>query len=173
VRETVASGGALVIPAFAVGRAQHLLHLLSTLQRERRIPNLPIFLDSPMAIQATAIYQTHTADHRLSRQDCQQLSDIAHYTTTSDESKAIDAATGPMIVISASGMATGGRVLHHLKRFLPEERNTVLLVGYQSPGTRGRSLEDGAQELKIHGQYVPVRAKSSKFTVNTCRCALA
>jgi metallo-beta-lactamase family protein len=164
VCETVAGGGALVIPAFAVGRAQHVLHLLSSLLERRAIPNVPIFLDSPMAIQATAIYQEHLDEHALSRQQCRRLSTIAHYATTPDDSKAIDAATEPLIVISASGMATGGRVLHHLQRFLPDERNTVLLVGYQAPGTRGRSLEDGVQELKMHGQYVPVRARVRKLS---------
>jgi metallo-beta-lactamase family protein len=164
VREAAARNGALVIPAFAVGRAQHVLYLLSCLRQERAIPELPIFLDSPMAIQATAIYREHTDDHALSREQCQRLSAIAHYATTADESKAIDEMTGPLIVISASGMATGGRVLHHLKRFLPDPRNTVLLVGYQAPGTRGRSLEDGADELKMHGQYVPVRAQVRKLS---------
>lgn len=163
VRETADGGGTLVIPAFAVGRAQHVLHLLSTLLRQRAIPALPIFLDSPMAIQATAVYQAHRDDHRLSTDECRQLSAVAHYASTPDESKAIDAASGPQIIISASGMATGGRVLHHLGRFLPDARNTVLLVGYQAPGTRGRSLEDGVPELKLHGQYVPVRARVRKL----------
>lgn len=162
-RETVARGGSLVIPAFAVGRAQHVLHLLASLQRRRELPDVPIFLDSPMAIQATSIYQAHTGDHLLSVDECRRLSSIAHYATTPDQSKAIDATSGPLIVISASGMATGGRILHHLKRYLPDERNTVLLVGYQAPGTRGRSLEDGTDELKIHGQYVPVRAQIRKL----------
>jgi len=164
VKETAARGGSLVIPAFAVGRAQHLLHLLSQLLRVGAVPPLPIYLDSPMAIKATAIYQAHTDDHKLSPEECRRLSTIAHYATTPDDSKAIDAASGPMIVISASGMATGGRVLHHLKRFLPDQNSTVLLVGYQSPGTRGRSLEDGATELKLHGQYVPVRAQIRKIS---------
>lgn len=164
VTETAARGGSLVIPAFAVGRAQHLLHLLSGLLRAGAIPQLPIYLDSPMAIKATAIYQAHTDDHKLSPEECRRLSSIAHYAATPDDSKAIDAATGPMIVISASGMATGGRVLHHLKRFLPDPSSTVLLVGYQSPGTRGRSLEDGAPEIKLHGQYVPVRAQVRKIS---------
>jgi metallo-beta-lactamase family protein len=163
VTETAARGGAVVIPAFAVGRAQHVLHLLSQLLKDRKIPNLLIFLDSPMAIKATSIYQAHADEHALSAQQCREMSAIAHYASTADESKLIDATAGPLVVISASGMATGGRVLHHLKRFLPDERNTVLLVGYQSSGTRGRSLEDGAQELKIHGQYVPVRAQVRKL----------
>lgn len=159
VNETAARGGAIVVPAFAVGRAQHMLHLLSQLVRTREIPSLPIFLDSPMAIKATGVYQAHAAEHALSPEQCREMGAIAQYASTADESKLIDATDGPLIVVSASGMATGGRVLHHLKRFLPDARNTVMLVGYQSSGTRGRSLADGAQELKIHGQYVPVRAQ--------------
>ncbi len=163
VRETAARGGAVVIPAFAVGRAQHVLHLLAVLLEDRLIPELPIFLDSPMAIEATAIYQDHPEEHALSREECRRMGAIARYATTAEDSKAIDATEGPLIVISASGMATGGRVVHHLKRFLPDERSSVILVGYQSAGTRGRSLEDGADELKIHGQYVPVRARVRKL----------
>ncbi len=159
VRETAARGGTVVVPAFAVGRAQHVMHLLARLRQEGSIPSLPIYLDSPMAIDATTIYRDHAEEHRLSSEECQQMCAIAHYTATADQSKAIDAASGPMVVISASGMATGGRVLHHLKRFLPDSASTVLLVGYQSAGTRGRSLADGAQELKIHGQYVTVKAQ--------------
>jgi metallo-beta-lactamase family protein len=163
VRETVARGGSVVVPAFAVGRAQHLLHLLAGLRGQGSIPNVPIFLDSPMAIDATTVFRAHAAEHRLSAEECRRMGAVAHYTPTSDESRTIDASSGPLIVISASGMATGGRVLHHLKRFLPDARSTVLLVGYQSAGTRGRSLEDGAQELKIHGQYVPVQAQVRKL----------
>ena len=159
VEETVARGGTLVIPAFAVGRAQHILHLLAGLRRTNKLANVPIFLDSPMAIDATEIFHQHAEEHRLSAEECREMCGIARYCSTANESKAIDATSGPMIIISASGMATGGRVLHHLKRFLPDERNAVLLVGYQSAGTRGRSLADGAEELKIHGQYVAVRAK--------------
>jgi metallo-beta-lactamase family protein len=163
VEQTISRGGVLVVPAFAVGRAQHILHLLAKLREAGRLPRVPVYLDSPMAIDATEIYRTHVDEHRLSREECAQMCRLAEFTRTAVESKAIDATSGPMIVISASGMATGGRVLHHLKRFLPEERNTVLLVGYQSAGTRGRSLVDGAQELKIHGQYVPVRAHIEKL----------
>lgn len=158
VNETIARGGALIIPAFAVGRAQHVLFLLSQLMRSGTIARVPVFLDSPMAIDATKIFQDHGQEHALSGTQCRELSTVARYCVTPDDSKAIDAMPGPMIVVSASGMATGGRVLHHLKRFLPDERSTVLLVGYQSAGTRGRSLLDGAGELKIHGQYVSVRA---------------
>ncbi len=163
VRETAARGGTVVVPAFAVGRAQHVLHLLARLRQEGSIPNLPIFLDSPMAIDATAIFREHAEEHMLTPEECQQMCAVARYTPTANESKAIDAATGAMVVISASGMATGGRVLHHLARFLPDPASTVLLVGYQSAGTRGRSLADGVEELKIHGRYVPVRAQVRKL----------
>ncbi|HEY5938812.1 MAG TPA: MBL fold metallo-hydrolase [Kofleriaceae bacterium] len=159
VNETVERRGAIIVPAFAVGRAQHLLHLLAVLKAARRIPPIPVFLDSPMAIDATGLFCHHKVDHGLSDAACTLMCKLPQYTHTPDESKEIDRRTDPMIVISASGMATGGRVLHHLKRFLPDQRNTVLLVGYQSAGTRGRSLADGADELKIHGQYVAVRAR--------------
>ena len=159
VGETAGRGGVLVVPAFAVGRAQHLLHLLAELRAARRIPELPVYLDSPMAIDATELYRHHAADHRLSPAACARMFAIASYTRTPDESKAIDRATTPAIIISASGMGTGGRVLHHLARFLPDERATVLLVGYQAAGTRGRSLADGARELKLLGGYVPVHAR--------------
>jgi metallo-beta-lactamase family protein len=157
VVEAVARGGPLIVPAFAVGRAQHLLYLLTVLRDEQRIPDLPVFLDSPMAVGATEVFCEHTEDHRISKADCDRMCKLATCTRTPDESKAIDQRGGPMIVISASGMATGGRVLHHLARFLPDPRTTVLLVGYQSAGTRGRALADGAADLKMFGGYVPVR----------------
>ncbi len=159
VHDTAERGGTIVVPAFAVGRAQHLLHLLSDLRRENRIPALPVFLDSPMAIDATDIFCRHKDDHRLSESECHAMCKVATYTRTADESKAIDRRSGPMIVVSASGMATGGRILHHLRHFLPDPRNAVLLVGFQAAGTRGRLLSEGADELKIHGQYVSVRAR--------------
>ena len=159
VTGAVEDGGVILVPAFAVGRAQHLLHIVAELKGARRIPDIPVFLDSPMAIEATRIFCDHKEDHRLSEHQCHLMCKVASYSRTPDESKAIDASSGPMIVISASGMATGGRILHHLRRFLPEERNRVLFVGYQAAGTRGRSLVDGTDEIKIHGRYVPVRAR--------------
>ncbi|MEP6860359.1 MAG: MBL fold metallo-hydrolase [Deltaproteobacteria bacterium] len=158
VAEAIERRGVVVVPAFAVGRAQHLLHLLGRLRAAHRIPECPIYLDSPMAIDATEIFLAHPGDHSLSKEDCAAMSQLPRYSRTPDDSKAIDRSRGPMIVISASGMATGGRVLHHLARFLPDERATILFVGYQAAGTRGRSLVDGAKELKLLGQYVPVRA---------------
>lgn len=162
ITTTAAKGGVILVPAFAVGRAQHLLHLLATLRAERRIPELPIYLDSPMAIEATELFCKHSEEHRLSHAQCRLMSAETHYARTPEESKAVDQREGPMVIISASGMATGGRVLHHLRRFLPDERNHVLFVGYQAAGTRGRSLVDGAEEIKIHGQYVRVRARVSQ-----------
>ena len=159
VRETALRGGSLVVPAFAVGRAQLVLYFLAELLKAGQIPELPIYLDSPLAIDATAIFRAHAREHKLDQAHCQELFRVARYTRTADESKAIDAQSGPLVVISGSGMATGGRVLHHLKRFLPDPNSSVLLVGYQASGTRGRSLLDGAEELKMHGQYVPVRAR--------------
>jgi metallo-beta-lactamase family protein len=157
--ETVQKRGVLVVPAFAVGRAQHLLYLIGRLRAEKRIPECPTFLDSPMAIDATELFYRHAGDHVLTRAECSMMSSVARYSQTADDSRAIDRASGPMIVISASGMCTGGRVLHHLQRFLPDERATILFVGFQAAGTRGRSLVDGANELKLLGQYVPVRAR--------------
>jgi metallo-beta-lactamase family protein len=160
INATVERGGTLVVPAFAVGRAQHLLHIIAGLKERGRVPaGLPVFLDSPMAIDATRTLLRHDEDHTLSAADEARMEAVAHCTGTPDESKRIDADPTPKIVISASGMATGGRVLHHLRRYLPDERSTVLLVGYQAAGTRGRSLREGADELKLHGQYVRVRAR--------------
>jgi metallo-beta-lactamase family protein len=160
---TIAKGGTLVIPAFAVGRAQHLLHLFAELRARHAIPNVPIYLDSPMAIDATEIFQRHPEDHTLSELQILALRNVARATHMPEESRAIDASSQPKIVISASGMATGGRVLHHLRRFLPDPASTVLLVGYQAAGTRGRSLIDGVDELKIHGQYVTIRARITQI----------
>ena len=163
VIDTVERGGTLVVPSFAVGRTQHLLHLLGELRERRRIPPVPIFLDSPMAIDATALFCRHASDHALDEAATARMCRLPSYARTVEDSKAIDRRREPCIVVSASGMATGGRVLHHLQRFLPDPRSTVLLVGYQPAGTRGRSLVDGADELKLLGQYVPVRARVAQL----------
>jgi len=163
VNETVEKGGVMLVPSFAVGRAQHLLLLLSRLRAEHSIPDLPIYLDSPMSIDATEIFGDHEDDHRISRQEYDAMCHAARYSRTPDESKAIDGGSGPMVVLSASGMATGGRILHHLRRFLPGERNTVLFVGYQAAGTRGRALVEGADEIKLFGEYVPVKARVAQL----------
>ena len=159
ITSTAKRGGSVVVPAFAVGRAQLLLFHLYRLKAERRIPDLPIFLDSPMAIDASDIFRAHPRDHRLSALEAKAVCAIARQTPTGAESKAIDHSRVPSVIISASGMATGGRVLHHLKVFAPDHRNTVLFTGFQAGGTRGAAMLAGAQTIKIFGDYVPIRAE--------------
>ncbi|WP_306546605.1 MBL fold metallo-hydrolase [Malikia spinosa] len=155
-----ARGGTAVVPVFAVGRAQALLHAIALLKQQHRLPRgLPVYLDSPMAIHSTEVFARHPGEHRL---DAGQVHDMAHAATmvrTPDESKAIAALHGPKIVLAASGMATGGRVLHHLVQYLGDHRHMVLLTGYQAPGTRGAALVNGSATLRIHGQDLPVRAE--------------
>ncbi len=159
IRDTVGRGGAVVIPAFAVGRAQNLLYYMHLLKESGAIPSfLPIFLDSPMAKDATAIYHKHRADHRLTPAQCESMCHAATIINTVEESKELDRKQGPKVIISASGMATGGRVLHHLKAFAGDPRNTILFAGYQAGGTRGAQMLDGADSIKIHGVAVPLRA---------------
>jgi metallo-beta-lactamase family protein len=159
----ITRGGVIVIPAFAVGRTQTLLLLLSRLKARRAIPDIPVFMDSPMAIDATALYERFQHEHRISREETTRMCRAAVMVNTPEESKALDSRQGPMIIISASGMATGGRVIHHLKAFLGEPRNLVLLSGFQAPGTRGASLISGAQMLRMHGQEFPVRAQVAQL----------
>lgn len=159
VNRTAARGGMLVIPAFAVGRAQTILHGLHLLKQARRIPDMPVFLNSPMAADATRIYRRHLDEHRLSAEQCAAMSHEATIVNTVAESKQLNALKYPSIIVSASGMATGGRVLHHLKAYAPDARNTILFAGFQAAGTRGAALVGGADAVKIHGEYVPVRAE--------------
>lgn len=156
---TVRRGGTLIIPAFAVGRAQALLYHLWKLREAGRLKNVPIYLDSPMAINASEMLCAYLDDHRLSAEVCSASCAIATYTREVEESKAITMSPYPKIVISASGMATGGRVLHHLKAFAPDHKNTILFSGFQAAGTRGRAMLEGAREVKIHGQWIPVQAE--------------
>jgi metallo-beta-lactamase family protein len=161
INSTAKRGGALVIPAFAVDRTQLLMYYLRVLQEEKKVPQLPVYLDSPMAINTTILYIRHRTDYDLKPQEnldplnAQQV----HMTRTVEDSKKINDVVSPCIIISASGMITGGRVLHHLARRLPDSRSTVLLVGYQAEGSGGRALLDGAKYLRIHGEEVPVRAR--------------
>jgi metallo-beta-lactamase family protein len=159
VQTTLAKGGSVIIPAFAVGRTQDLLYFLYLLRNTQRIPDVPIFLDSPMAQNVSDLLIHHVNEHRLTAQQCKDLCAIARYVKTPDESKAIDQLNTPAIIISASGMIEGGRILHHLKIALRDHRNTILLTGYQAPGTRGDRLIQGESEIKIHGEMIPVRAK--------------
>lgn len=158
-RATLERGGILLIPTFAVGRSQMILHILAELRRDGRIPNVPIYLNSPMAIDATDLMLRHHSEHTLTEEDCARIFHGVYFTRTVDESKALTAASGPMIILSASGMATGGRVLHHLRQVLPDPNNTVLFVGHQVEGTRGHALINNATPIRIYGQDVHVRAE--------------
>lgn len=159
ISETAARGGTVVIPAFAVGRTQTLLLHMSHLVEAKRIPALPIFLDSPMAIDASDIFGRHTDDHKISAAETRKAFSTARYVRTAEESKSLDSMVIPKVIVSASGMATGGRVLHHLKTFAPDHRNMILFTGFQSGGTRGATMVAGGKDVKIHGDYIPVRAE--------------
>lgn len=159
----VAERGIVLIPAFAVGRAQAMLYWLDRIFESGRVARVPVFVDSPMATSVTELYRRHAQWHRLSRADCDRIFGQVHFTRSVDESKRLAAVKGPAVLISASGMLTGGRVLHHFKRLAPEPANTILLAGFQAPGTRGGALAGGAKELKMHGAYVPVRAKVERI----------
>ncbi len=159
VQRTASRGGVVLIPAFAVGRAHAVLYHLYRLRQAGRIPSIPVYLDSPMAAEAMHILARHPESLRLSAAEARAVSDFARIVASVEESKRVDRMRVPRIVVSASGMATGGRVLHHLKVFAPEPANTVLFSGYQAVGTRGAQMVAGAREIKIHGGYVPVRAE--------------
>ncbi len=159
VNRTAARGGTLLIPAFSVGRTQSLLLLLDQLRRAGRIPALPIYLDSPMAISATELYRKHAYSHRLDAEGCARMCGVAEYVREVEDSKALDRRDDPIILISASGMATGGRVVHHLRRFVGDPRATVLFAGFQAGGTRGAKLIAGADRVRIHGEWFEVRAE--------------
>ncbi len=160
ITKTVARGGSVIIPSFAVGRAQSLMYYIHELKAQKRIPNIPVYLDSPMAINVTSLLKQHFADHRLSPEKCADVCGSVIYTKTPEESKEIYGKNNglPAIVISASGMATGGRILHHLKHYITDMRNTILFAGFQAAGTRGARLVHGEKEIKIHGSLHPVRA---------------
>ena len=159
IRRTFDRGGTLVIPAFAVGRTQALLHIISELEKSKAIPRQPVYLNSPLGINATNIYADHAGEHKLNDQLCKEMFNVAEFIRSEEASRALNTNQGPAIIIAGSGMATGGRVVHHLKTLLPDPRNTVVLAGFQAPGTRGEALEHGADEIKIFGDYVPVRAE--------------
>lgn len=158
-RTTLSRGGILLIPTFAVGRSQMILHILAELRRLERIPNVPIYLNSPMAIDATELMLRYSSEHTLTEQECQRICHGVYFTRSVEESKELSAATGPMIILSASGMATGGRVLHHLRQVLPQPECTVLFVGHQAEGTRGHALINGSPSVRIYGEDVHVIAE--------------
>jgi metallo-beta-lactamase family protein len=161
VRRTVARGGSVLVPAFAVDRTQIVLHELGELQRAGRIPQVPIHVDSPMGLAALDVYRrADLADElRPGARDWFDAVPQVHEARTPEESERLNKPATPCIIVSASGMASGGRVVHHLRHMLGDRRHTVVLTGYQAIGTRGRALVDGARQVKVHGRYVPVRAE--------------
>ena len=159
INRTAQRGGVVIIPAFAVGRTQMLLHYIRLLKDAGTISDLPIFLNSPMAVDATDIFVRHHAEHRLSLKQCEAACSVAKIVRSAEESIHLNERKGPMVIIAGSGMATGGRVVHHLKAFVSDPRNTILFAGFQAEGTRGAAMVNGAESIKIHGEYLPVRAE--------------
>jgi metallo-beta-lactamase family protein len=167
VNRVVKRGGSIVIPAFAIGRTQTFMYYLRRLEDQQRIPRIPVYVDSPMALSATDLYIKHKEDHDLEfareessdgKGDPLNVHEF-HLTRSAEESKAINKVKTPCIIISASGMVSGGRVLHHMMQRLPNAKNAVILAGFQAEGTRGRALQEGAKTLNIFGQAVPVCAE--------------
>lgn len=159
LKRAFADDGIVLIPTFAVGRAQLLMLLISRLKKAGAIPDVPVYLDSPMAIDASELYVRFAAEHRVSIEECHEIFRGVIYVRTAEQSKLVSQLRTPAIILAASGMATGGRVLHHLKVFAPDARNSILLSGFQAGGTRGGALAAGAKTLRIHGQDVPIRAE--------------
>ena len=159
VDETVKRGGTVVVPAFAVGRAQTLLYYLWQLREAGKLPDVPVYLDSPMAIHASELLGAYPDDHRLPPEVYDGMRAMANYSPDSEQSRKISESTEPKIIISASGMATGGRILHHLKAFAPDARNTIMITGYQVSGTRGASIAAGERSVRIFGEWIPINAQ--------------
>lgn len=165
IDRTVQRGGTVVIPAFAIGRTQSLLYHLWTLKMAGELPLVPIFVDSPMATNATDLLCEYPEDLRVQPEVWHDACAMATYVRDTDGSKALSASPMPKVIISASGMATGGRVLHHIKAFGRDPRNTILFAGFQAPGTLGRALVDGVREVKIHGEWIDIRAEVVDLTM--------
>jgi metallo-beta-lactamase family protein len=164
IRRAAEQRGALLVPAFAVGRTQQLLYLIRELEEQRRVPALAVYLDSPMAIAATVAYARHPEEHDDAMVQASTAGKRAfvpsrfHLSASAEDSKRLNGIEGPLVVIAGSGMATGGRILHHLRHRLADARTTVLFVGFQAQGTRGRLLREGASSVRIFGRDVAVRA---------------
>lgn len=163
INATVKKGGVVIIPAFAVGRTQALLYCLYMLMEKKIIPTIPVFLDSPMGISVTNLFCEFSNEHKLSPTMCTNVFDRVIYTHTVKESKKIDQLKEPAIIIAGSGMADGGRVADHFKKFISNAKNSVIFVGFQAKGTEGRALIEGAKEIDIHGERYPVRATIQKI----------
>ena len=164
IQETVGRGGIVIVPSFAVGRAQSLLYYMQELKKSGAISSvLPVYLNSPMAADVTTLYRAHRKDHHLNDEQCREMCHAAKFINSVEESKELNRQHMPMVIIAASGMATGGRVLHHLKAFASDPRNTILFAGFQAAGTRGAAMLAGVDAIKIHGEYVPLRAQVAQI----------
>lgn len=159
VRRVAKRNGVVVIAAFAVGRAETLMLHLARLRRRDRIPDIPVYLNSPMAVDATELYQKYPEEHRISEREFREMYALPRMVREPDDSRLLNLRGGPMVIISASGMLTGGRVLHHVEAYGGDPKNAIVLSGYQAGGTRGSSLLDGARSLRIYGKDVPIRAE--------------
>lgn len=164
LQRLAARGGVAVVPVFAVGRAQTLMHAIAQLKSQGRLPaNLPVYLDSPMAVSATQLYGKHMDAHRLSHAELEEMARGTTLVHTAEESKALARLHGPRVILAASGMATGGRVLHHLALYAGDHRNLILLTGHQTPGTRGARLAAGERSIRIFGEDVAIRAEVAQL----------
>jgi metallo-beta-lactamase family protein len=169
INDAAARNAPVLIPAFAVGRTQELIYLIRELEEEKKIPILPVAVDSPMAAATTQVYARHTDEHdeayaTVIKQQGQPLRTHSMITASSrDQSKRLNESKGARVIISASGMMTGGRVLHHALRMVPDDNATIVFVGYQAAGTTGRRIQDGQREVKILGHWVPVRCRLAKI----------
>lgn len=159
IGRTASRGGIVVVPAFAVGRAQELLYAVRLLKDRGHIPDLPVFLNSPMAEDVTTLFNRHSELHRLTPEQCASMCRGVRFVNTEAESRSLNDLRYPAIIVSASGMATGGRVVHHLEAYAPDPRNAIVFVGYQAMGTRGAAMVGGVKQIRIHGRWIPVRAE--------------
>lgn len=159
ITRTCGRGGVVLIPAFAVGRTESVLLHVSRLRDRNEIPDVPVFVNSPMAVNVTELYQRHRSEHRIGDDEFRRMYALPTLVRTTDESKALNRRSGPMIIIAASGMMTGGRILHHLVEFGSDPANAIVLTGFQAAGTRGAALARGATALRIFGRDVPIRAE--------------
>lgn len=163
INRTVQRQGIVLIPSFAVGRAQKILYLIHQLKSKKSIPNIPVYIDSPMATDATKLFLKHYKQHHLTEKQSKQVCKTADYIHSVEESKALHETTEPIIIISASGMATGGRILHHIKKFAPDKRNSIIFCGYQAGGTRGDRILRGEKEIKMFGEMIPINAEVAQL----------
>lgn len=159
INKTAARGGIVLIPAFAVSRTQSILYCLYQLKQNKTIPDIPIYLDSPMAIKVTELVCNYPDEHKLDPAICNDIFKVATYTSTVEESKELDALNGPAIIVAGSGMLEGGRMVHHFPKYISDPKNLILMVGFQSPGTRGYYLVAGEKQIKLFGQIFDVRAQ--------------